>query len=234
MYNNKSFLAIIPARSGSKGLKDKNIMDLNGKPMLAYTIETALRSGLFDEIIVSTDSQKYADIAIKYGAQVPFLRPEHLSTDTATSADVIIDVLKNMKILNKEYDYFMLLQPTSPLRDEQDIKEAIELLFQKDANAVVSVCETEHSPLYINTLDETLSMDNFISKGIKTRRQDLPKYYRLNGAIYLCNVDYFLKYNHFYNYKSFAYIMDKRKSIDIDDELDFKIAESILLDGGQL
>lgn len=226
MYNNKKFLAIIPARSGSKGLKDKNIKELNGKPMIAYTIEAAKASNIFEDIVVSTDSLKYAEIANKYGATVPFLRPEYLSTDTATTNDVIEYTIKEFQKIGKDFDYFILLQPTSPLRTSEDILGAVKLLHIKDANSVVSVCEAEHSPLYMNTLDESLSMEGFLSKDIKTRRQELPTYYRLNGAIYISKVDYFLKYKYFYGKNSYAYIMDKIRSIDIDDEFDFIMAES--------
>lgn len=228
MYNNKRFLAIIPARSGSKGLKDKNIKQLNGKPMIAYTIEAAIKSNIFDDIIVSTDSQKYANISIKYGATVPFLRPEYLSTDTATTNDVIEYTIKELKKAGKDYDYLMILQPTSPLREANDIIDSAKVLFEKEANSVVSVCEAEHSPLYMNILNESLSMDGFLQRDIKTRRQELPKYYRLNGAIYLCKVDYFLNYKDFYKEKSYAYVMDKERSVDIDDELDFIMAEILM------
>ncbi|WP_018249169.1 pseudaminic acid cytidylyltransferase [Orenia marismortui] len=221
-------IAIIPARSGSKGLKDKNIKELNKKPMIAYTIEAAKKSGIFKDIIVSTDSREYAEIAIKYGADAPFLRSKELSNDAASSIDVIIDVLSEMKKLGKEYNYFMLLQPTSPLRTSQNIKEAYELLVEKEANAVVSVCETEHSPLLANTLDENLSLDNFLDEAKNMRRQDLTFFYRVNGAIYISKVRYFLKFKDFYKEKSFAYIMDKRESIDIDNYIDFKLAEVLL------
>lgn len=228
MYKNKRFLAIIPARSGSKGLKDKNIKELNGKPMIAYSIEAAIESDIFDDIVVSTDSQKYANIAVEYGARVPFLRPDYLSTDEATSKDVMIHTLDKLKELGSEYDYFMILQPTSPLRKSEDIVESVTLLFKKDAKSIVSVCEAEHSPLYMNTLDESLSIHGFLGRDIKTRRQELPKYYRLNGAIYLCEVEYYLNYQDLYNEKSYAYIMDKKRSIDIDDETDFIFAESLI------
>lgn len=226
MYNNKKFLAIIPARSGSKGLKDKNIKELNGKPLISYTIEAAIESKIFDSIIVSTDSKDYADIAKEYGAEIPFLRPDYLSTDEATTNDVVEYTIKELEKVGKNYDYFMILQPTSPLRKSEDILGAVNLLFEKDANSVVSVCEVEHSPLYMNTLDESLSMEVFLPKDVKTRRQELPIYYRLNGAIYISKIDYFLKHKNFYGEKSYAYIMDKIRSIDIDDEFDFIMAES--------
>lgn len=228
MFNNKRFLAIITARSGSKGLKDKNIKKLNGKPMMAYTIEAAKKSGIFDDIIVSTDSEKYSKIAKDYGAQVPFLRPESLASDTASSMDVIEYTILELEKSGLKYDYFILLQPTSPLRDEKDIFKAIELLFEKSANAIVSVCEVDHSPLLMNTLEESLGMDNFIPNNINNRRQDLPKYYRLNGAIYLSGIEYFLKYKDFYKEKSYAYIMDDKGSIDIDGDVDFLLASVLM------
>lgn len=224
-------LAIIPARSGSKGLKDKNIKLLNGKPLIAYTIEAAINSEFFDNIIVSTDSEKYAEISRNIGANVPFLRPDYLSDDKATSTDVIIHALDSLRNIGQEYDNFMLLQPTSPLRKSDDIINSVKIMAEKSANAVISVCEVEHSPIYMNTLDETLSMDGFLPMGSSTRRQELPNYYRINGAIYLCKVDYFLKYRDFYKENSYAYIMKGIDSIDIDNQLDFMIAEAIAKNG---
>lgn len=228
MYKNKRILAIIPARSGSKGLKDKNIKELKGKPMLAYTIETAIESNIFDDIVLSTDSEKYAKIGRDFGAQVPFLRPDNLSTDEATTKDVMVYTLERLRSEGKNYDYFMILQPTSPLRTAENIREAVGLLFEKEALSVVSVCEADHSPLYMNTLDGTLSLNNFMKKDVKTRRQELPTYYRPNGAIYICQVDHYLNNGNLYNKKSYAYIMDKKNSIDVDDEMDFIIAEALL------
>lgn len=228
MYKNKKFLGIIPARSGSKGLKDKNIKELNGKPMIAYSIEAAIESKVFEDIIVSTDSETYADISKQYGATVPFLRTDCLSTDEATTSDVIEYTLKELKKNGAEYDYFMILQPTSPLRNFNDILGAVDLLLKKEANSIVSVCESEHTPLYMNVLEESLSMDNFLDYDIKSRRQELPKYYRLNGAIYLSKTEYFLRHKNFYKEKSYAYIMDNKRSIDIDDEYDFILADFLL------
>ncbi|TYC85953.1 acylneuraminate cytidylyltransferase family protein [Acetobacterium wieringae] len=222
-------IAIIPARSGSKGLKDKNVKLLNGKPLIAYTIEAAINSHCFDKMVVSTDSEAYAEIAKEYGAEVPFLRSEHLSGDEVATNDVIVDLLIKLKELGEEFDYLMILQPTSPLRTSDDIKKAIELMAEKNANAVVSLCEVDHSPLYTGQVPENLRIDGFIKKNISYRRQELPKYYRLNGAIYLSKVDYFLKYQDLYQEDCFAYIMDKSRSIDIDDEFDFELAEFYIL-----
>lgn len=228
MYRDKTFLAIIPARSGSKGITDKNIKNLCGKPLIAYTIEAALRSGIFDNIIVSTDSLKYAEISKQYGANVPFLRTSELASDTASSIDVIVETIYKLNDMKLTYDYFILLQPTSPLRNENHIKEAVELLFSRGADSIISVCESEQSPLFIKSLNNVGSMHNFIPIIKNVRRQDQESFYRLNGAIYVCEVNYFLKYRYFYGENSFAYIMKNIDSVDIDENLDFIIAESIL------
>ena len=223
-------IAIIPARSGSKGLKNKNIKDLNGKPLLAYSIDEALASGCFDTVMVSTDSNEYAEIARSYGAEVPFLRSERTASDTASSWDAVAEVLDNYhNSLAQDYDTFMLLQPTSPLRIARNIREAYAELEEKKANSIVSVCEVDHSPSQCNTIPESLSLDNFInidSKG--KRRQDLEKMYRFNGAIYLSRTGFFMANHDIYREKCYAYIMDKWSSIDIDDEFDFDIAEVIM------
>lgn len=228
MYRQKKILAIIPARSGSKGLKDKNIKELNGKPLIAYTIEAAKKSGVFEDIVVSTDSDYYAKIAVKYGAQVPYLRPKELSSDISKSSDVILHEIEKYEKYGKIYDYFMLLQPTSPLRDETDIKNSVDLLINTEANSVVSVCECEHSHLLTCKLDISNRLDGLLDKINNLRRQDMESYYRLNGAIYISNVEYYKKYSNFYKEKCTAYIMDKYKSIDIDDIYQFKFAELLL------
>lgn len=222
-------LAIIPARSGSKGLKDKNIKLLNGKPLLAYTIEAAMNSNLFDEVHVSTESREYADIAIKYGAHVPFLRSIEAATDKASSWNVVREVIQCYKLGGKTFDMVTLLQPTTPLRTGQDIIEAYNVFIGNDANAVVSVCEMDHSPLWCNTLPKDHSMMNFLDKKVSNLpRQQLDIYYRINGAIYMINTEYFNSCESIYDSKCFAYIMKKEHSIDIDDEFDFNVATAIM------
>lgn len=225
-------IAIIPARSGSKGVKDKNIRELCGKPLIAYTIETALKCGEFDEVMVSTDSDKYAEIARRYGANVPFLRSTETASDTASSWDMVKEVLNRYKELGKEFDTFCLLQPTSPLRTSEDIYKAYELYCECADLAVISVCEAEHSPLWSGQLPESREFINFISTDAQRRRQDVGKYYRLNGAIYIVNVRRFKEEENLYQKGSFAYIMSQERSVDIDAELDFKIASVILRGGG--
>ncbi|MBQ4531289.1 MAG: acylneuraminate cytidylyltransferase family protein [Lachnospiraceae bacterium] len=218
-------IAIIPARSGSKGLPDKNIRELCGKPMLAYSIEAAKKSGKIDVVHVSTDSEHYAEIAREYGADVPFLRREELSSDTATTWDAVRFVLEEYKKLGKQFDVVTLLQPTSPLRIAEDITNASKLYFLKSATAVVGVCEMEHSPLWSNTLSKNLSMDGFLSKATNVQRQKLDTYYRINGAIYMMDSQIIINRQEIYGEKSYAYIMPKERSIDVDDLMDFKIAE---------
>ena len=221
-------IAIITARSGSKGLVHKNIKILNGRPLLAYTIQAALESEMFATVHVSTDSEEYAEIARKYGAEVPFLRSKINSSDEASSWDVVKEVLKNYKKMGKNFETVTLLQPTSPLRDGQDIKEAYDLLIEKKGDAVVSVVEEEHSPLLCNQLPESLSMNGFIKLEANRRRQDLSKYYRINGAIYILNTKMLEKEIQLYKEGCYAYIMSKEKSIDIDSELDFRFAECLM------
>lgn len=225
-------IAIIPARSGSKGLPDKNILPLCGKPLLAYSIEAAQKSGMFDVIHVSTDSERYADIARQYGADVPFLRSAETSSDTASSNDAIREVLSNYERLGKYFDAFMLLQPTSPLRRADDICAAFRLMDEKGANAVVGVCEVDHSPLWCNTLPPDKRMDHFLREDVlKKSRQALDTYYRINGAIYLVNIPFFQTTDNFYSCGCYAFPMPRERSIDIDSKLDFQIAKAILTSG---
>lgn len=222
-------IAIIPARSGSKGLKDKNITPLNGKPLMAYSIEAAIESGVFDEVFVSTDSEKYAELARYHGANVPFLRSATNSSDTASSWDVVREILQMYRQHGQEFITYTLLQPTSPLRKSDDIVEAFRTMREKKANAVVAVCEVDHSPLWCNTLPEDGLMSQFLNrKFINTPRQKLDRYYRINGAIYIVNVNYFEHTGDIYESGCYAYIMDKMRSIDIDDQTDMSIAACLM------
>lgn len=226
MFKGKTFLAVIPARGGSKRLPRKNVLDLAGKPLIAWTIEAAKNSKYIDQFIVSTDDQEIADISKKYGAEV-LTRPAELATDIASSVDV---VLHSIAAQSQSYDYVILLQPTSPLRTAEHIDEAIELLFEKSANAVISVCETDHSPLWANTLPEDGNMDNFIREEVKGKRsQDLPTYYSINGAIYIADSNMVKQQNTlFLAEKSYSYLMARDSSIDIDHKMDFLLATSVI------
>lgn len=231
MINNKSVLALIPARGGSKRLPRKNIRLLANRPLIAYTIEAGQQSHYIDDLIVSTDDREIADIAISYGAQVPFIRPSALAQDKSSNFEVIQHALLNYsKIAKRAYDYIVYLQPSSPLRDYSDIDNAILLMQKKNADAVISVSETDHSPLWCNTLPPDLSMVSFLSEDAKLKRsQDLATYYRLNGAIYICKTAKILEEKTFFLKSNvFAYIMKPEKSIDIDTMLDFMLCETLL------
>lgn len=228
MYKQKSILAVIPARRGSKRLPSKNIKKLGGKPLLTWSISAALGSKYVDNIIVSTDSEEIAEIARQNNAEVPFLRPAELSTDTAATIDVLKHALDFYTNQSKYFDFLLLLQATSPLRTSNHIDSAIEMLNEK-TDSVISVCEVEHSPLWCNTLQDNLSMKNFIRPEIlNIRSQDLPTYYRINGAIYIAEIKQFYKYNGFLGKNTKAFIMKKEDSVDIDNEFDLKMAELFL------
>lgn len=226
MYKNKTFLAIIPARGGSKRLPRKNVLDLARKPLIVWSIKAGLKSKYIDKVIVSSDDDEILRISKIYGADT-IQRPDELAGDTSTTFDAIKHVIDNCE----KYDYIVLLQPTSPLRNEKHVDDAIELLEDKNADAVVSVCEMDHSPLWSNTLDESLSMIGFLKDEVlNTRSQDLEKYYRLNGAIYICKTDKLLEEKSFFLKDNiFAYKMNRESSIDIDEEIDFKIAQVLMV-----
>ena len=229
MYRNKKFLAIIPARGGSKRLPRKNILDLNRKPLIAWSIEAGFHSKYIDDVIITSDDDEILEISKKYGADT-IKRPYELANDTATTIDTVKHTIKS---IDKTYDYIVLLQPTSPLRTSNHIDEAIELLSKKNADSIISVCEMEHNPLWCNTLPRDGSMAGFLKEEILNKRsQDLEKYYRLNGAIYICDTNRLLEENSFFFKDNiFAYVMDRKSSIDIDEEIDFIIVKQLLKKG---
>ena len=226
MIQGKSILAIIPARGGSKRLPRKNIMPLSGKPMICWTIEAAQESKYIDTIIVSTEDKEILETARITGVNT-MLRPAHLATDTTTSSEVIKHVLESIKT---DYDYTILLQATSPLRNSTHIDEACELIVGRKANSIISVSETDHSPLWSNTLPDDGNMIDFIDPAVRNiRSQDLPVYYRINGAIYICLTTALLDEGSFFQRESmFAYFMERDYSIDIDTKRDFKLCELIM------
>lgn len=223
-------LAIIPARSGSKGLTDKNIMNLDGKPLLAYSVEAALQSGLFDIVHVSTDSQEYSEIAKTYGADEPFLRDKQNAEDNSSSWDAVREALRKYQATGKTFDICVLLQPTSPMRSAGDIRDAYRFFVDNKAKSLTSVTEVDHPVQWCFQLDDTCSMKAFASSPYKNcRRQELEKYYHENGAIYIARVkDICDPLFDFYSEKCIAYVMDSDRSIDIDTEKDFIIAEAMM------
>jgi N-acylneuraminate cytidylyltransferase/CMP-N,N'-diacetyllegionaminic acid synthase len=223
-------LAIIPARGGSKRLPGKNIMKFCGKPMIAWAIESAKGCKYITRIIVSTDDKKISSTAKKYGAEVPFMRPENLATDTATTASVIEHTLTFLK--EKEGyspDFICLLQPTAPLRTAKHITEAVELMLAKKADACVSVVETKINPYLTNTIDEDGMFRHYIEgtgRGYVAKLKP-QKTYMLNGAVYLIRPETFLQEKTFEPEKTAAYVMGEYDSVDIDTEDDFLVAKFI-------
>lgn len=222
-------LVVIPARSGSKGLPDKNILPLAGKPLLAYSGAAALDSGMFAEVRVSTDAECYAAVAREHGAVVPFLRSAATSSDTASSWDAVREEVDRYAAQGREFDTVTLLQPTSPLRTGKHIREAFAFFAKKRAHTVISVCETEHSPLWSFPLEPSFSLEAFGKQHkVHANRQALPTYYRLNGAIYLLDAHALCHIPAMYTDRCYAYVMEQEASVDIDSALDFAFAEFLM------
>lgn len=225
----KKILTIIPARGGSKGVIKKNIKQLVDKPLIAWSIEQALSSKYIKEVIVSTDDEDITAVAKKYGARVPFVRPDHLATDIATTADVLIHAIDELKKMGESYEYILLLEPTSPLRETTDIDTAIEILLSnKEAKSIVGVAkaESQHPSFCIS-----LSSNGFLrsKNGFQVlRRQDIEELYYYEGSIYFSEINSFLSNKSFYHELTLGYIMPKWKALEIDDETDFVIAEAMI------
>ncbi len=227
MYKNQKILALIPARGGSKGIKNKNIIDLCGKPLISYTIEAALNSKYIDNVIVSTDSSDIANIAVQYGAEVPFLRPQALATDTSKTIDAVLHAITYLKNKNRDYDVLVLLQPTEPLRDCTDIDNALTIFFKNNYNSLVSVSPVTDSPILIRTINNNNELKHLINCNSTIRRQDMKSYYVINGCIYI-NYISSLSPDTSFNDNSFGFVMDESHSIDIDEYKDLFIAEYYL------
>lgn len=218
-------LVVIPARGGSKGLPGKNIMDLCGKPLIAYSIDVARAITSDDNICVSSDDQKIIDVVERYGLNVPFVRPTELASDTASTNDVLLHAIKFYEDSGKIFDKILLLQPTSPLRKIQQVKEAISL-YRDDIDMVVSVTKS-HAPAVLCN-ENYDGYVNLVYNKYAGGRQSLPTFYEFNGAIYVINVQA-LKQKGLGSFdKRVKYVMSKETSIDIDDIYDFMLIESIL------
>jgi CMP-N,N'-diacetyllegionaminic acid synthase len=231
MIHGKTILALIPARGGSKGLPRKNILPLLGKPLIAWTIEKALASQYLDKIIVSTDDEEIGQIAREYGAEVPFVRPAELATDTATTIEVIYHALAFFKERGITFDYLALLEPTSPLRAEGDIDKAIQLLIDHDAEAdsLVSVGEVhmEH-PSIVKKIDHNYVTPYVPTDKTVTRRQDLSKAYFPYGVIYLSKVTRLKATNTFYQERTIPFFIQRWQNYEVDDIYDLICIEAVL------
>lgn len=224
-----NIVAIITARGGSKGIPKKNIYPLNGIPLIAYSILAAKKTALFSHVVVSTDNEEIKAVAQAYEAEV-IDRPAELATDMASSLDVIRHTLMTMKAQGSQADYFILLQPTSPLRTSQHILEAWSLFQQNNKKgALVSVCEEEHPPQKLLTIDDNQIVHPLFSWSDFTQpRQRLKKAYRINGAIYINHAETFLTTNNLFEQPLSVYQMDTVSSVDIDHQHDINYAEYLL------
>lgn len=227
MFEGAKILALIPARGGSKGIKDKNIYDLGGKPLISYTIEAAKGSKYSDDVVVTTNSQKIADVALKYGASVPFLRPGEFAQDTSRSIEALMHALNTLHDAGHDYDVVVWLQPTSPLRTSEDIDASVEEFFKMGRQSLVSVSLVSDHPLLIRTISENGHLAKMLDQSSTCRRQDMPPYYRVNGAIYIYNAAE-LNLNTSLNDASVPYIMQKDHAVDIDDLSDIYLVEYLL------
>ena len=227
MIEGKKVLALIPARGGSKGIKDKNIINLNGSPLISYSVLAGRKSKYVDRVVVTTDSARIAEVAKTYGADVPFLRPAELASDTAKTIDAVLHTIQELQRENAEYDILVLLQPTQPLRTAQDIDGALETFCRNGMKPLVSVREVEEHPVLIRTIDEMGMLHPMLSTGSTIRRQDMPKYYLVDGSIYINRIAEFNRETSF-NDNSVPYIMEANHSVDIDEMRDLQIAELYL------
>jgi len=231
MIVNKKILAIIPARSGSKGLPGKNIMPMCGKPLIGWSISQAFGSHYIDEVLVTSDSQDIIDIAKEFGAITPLVRPKSLASDNASSVDVLLHAVEFLTEKGHMYDYLVLLEPTSPLRSVSDIDCALELLVRsKFAESIVGVAKAEEShPSFLFSIQNELLSPIFGSQPTGLRRQDLNgDYYYLEGSIYITTITALIKHRSFYHSNTIPWVVDRYKAIEIDEISDFIAAEALM------
>ena len=224
-------IALIPARSGSKSIKDKNLIELGGRPLIAWSIETALACKKIDKVIVSTDSWKYAKLAEKYGAEVPFLRPKKIATDTSPVIETIRHAVFELEKKGDKIDIIVLLQPTSPFRRVKDIDKSLKMIKQPNTDSVVGVCEAEHNPYHVMTAIKNNYLVYPLFKTAKKAihyRQGAPKVYRINGCLYTFKRNAFMKTGTIFTKKARPLIMPGELSIDIDTKTDLLYAEFVL------
>ena len=230
MIDGKRVLGLVTARGGSQGLPGKNIRMLRGQPLIVWTLAAAQASTSIDTLLVSTDDAEIAAVARQHDAEVPFLRPHELATDTATSMSVITHALDWLLAAGRPFDYLVLLEPTSPLREPADIDDALAQMIAAGATAVVSVCRTEAahpSFLYRRAPDGRLS-PMVADQGQARRRQELDDWYFLEGSVYASRVDTLRACGRFQQERTLGYVVPKWKAIEIDDEIDFIVAEAIM------
>ena len=224
MFNENKILAVIPARGGSKGIPRKNIRDLGGKPLIAWTIEAAKKSKYLDRIILSSDDEEIISVAQAYGCDIPFVRPKELAQDDTPCIDVVLHAINQCQ----GYSHVLLLQPTSPFRTNEHIDNLIEDFFQNNFQCSVSVTFPDKHPYWMFKMTEERSLVPFCEEKIPLNRQSLLSVYALNGAIYFSNISFLLKQKTFFSKQTTAFFMKKECSLDIDTEFDLRIANYLL------
>jgi CMP-N,N'-diacetyllegionaminic acid synthase len=225
-----NIMGLITARGGSVGVPRKNIRDVAGKPLIAWSIQAARDSGVLSRVIVSTDDQEIADVSMKWGAEVPFMRPAELARDNSPHVPVILHAMDWIAVHESSCpEYIMLLQPTSPLRTSEDIRAATELAVERKAAAVVSVSETRAHPWFMKKMDAEGRIEDFTAKPEGyLRRQDFPPVYVVNGAIYITRWNVMREQQTFTPAGTYGYVMPAERSLDVDTDLDIQIADFLL------
>lgn len=227
MYGNKTIYSLIPARGGSKGIKDKNIIPLGGRPLISYTVEASRSSKYIDRTILTTDSERIAEAARKYGAEVPFMRPVELASDSSKTLDAVLHAIRTLSEQGGSCDVLVLLQPTEPLRTAGDIDGAIEAFFKNGERPLVSVSPVDDHPILIRSIGPDNTLRPLLDCGSTCRRQDMPSYYRVNGCIYINSTPEIDESTSF-NDNPVPYVMESSHSVDIDSLADLAMAEYYL------
>lgn len=228
MYKNKKILAVIPARGGSKGVPRKNIIEVGGHPLIKYTIDCGKNSKYLDRVVISTEDLLIKRVAEENGGDVPFLRPKELAEDTSKTIDCIVHAVDTLESMEEEYDYVMVLQNTVPLRKSWHIDEAIEMIVDSNERSLISISEVDEHPILMRTLNEDKTVRNLLQMNSTMRRQDFPKFYKVDGAIYIQKLDKDFNLDTSLNDGKLGYVMDKKYTTDIDNYIDIKIVEYYL------
>ena len=219
MISNKSVLALIPARGGSKGIKNKNVFPVDGNPLIAFTIEAAQNSRYIDEIVVSTDSLYIKAIAKDCGASVPFTRPKELAADTSPTLDTVLHAIQSLRDDDKTHDILVLLQVTSPLRTSSDIDGALEKFVRCGCKPLVCLSPVTESPVLMRKLVSETHMEKVLPVNSSIRQQDMPKLYRVNGSIYINLIKDINEHTSF-NDNEIPYVIPRERALDIGDYSD--------------
>jgi CMP-N,N'-diacetyllegionaminic acid synthase len=224
--DHRRILAVIPARGGSKGIPRKNIREIAGKPLLAWTVEAAKACARISEVVVSTEDAEIAEVALRFGATVPFLRPADLARDDTPGIDPVLHAVEQLS----GFDFVVVLQPTSPLRNSAHIDGCLDVAHLNNANSVVSVCEPDAHPLWTFSIDSSGHLRKFVDAPLISRRQDLPSVFVLNGAVYLARISWLKKHRVLVGPDTLPYTMSRESSVDIDSHMDWALAELLLKD----